>query len=750
LPARIFRRGNNNMVEPSFMIKLFTRGILFFTLIVMQLALPLQAQTINIADDDLLATLDDIAQGVDVVLVPPGSMLINADTELDPELEALLAQSNPNPFGGGGSTGGSGLPAAGDGADQAGSDAVIDGQQGITLNFQDTDIAGLVTLVAKVTGKNFIVDPRVKGKVTLVSGSPIPIDTLYDIFLSVLATYNFAALPSGNLTKIIPANLVKQNPTPTITDDGALPTNEQEITYIVTLKHASVNEILPIIRPLLPPTAHIAPHAGSNSLILTDRATNIRRVLSLIERIDKEQQGQLIKVIYIKNTDAKTLGQTIGQLAGSLNSDQAAKGLPVKQTLVQIDEGLNALVIRAPEKDFPVLEALVDQLDVPRESTGNVHVTYLKHAEATDLVKILNGIIQDKQAEGADGTPLAAKISVQADEITNSLVIRAEQKVFDELSEVINKLDVRRSQVFLEAIIAEVSERDGAVLGVDWTGTFKNSSGQEFTKATPTFAPEENGFNLGFINKYVRTLSGAVMPDLNIVLSALREDSNSNVISTPSMLTLDNEEAEIVVGQEVPFRTGGYTSSTGNTPGIGVNPFTTIERKEVGLTLKITPQINAGGAVRLEISQEMSRISPTTVEGAADLITDKRTINTTVLVDDGQIIVLGGLIRNDDKDVYERVPFFGDIPFFGAAFRKKSKQKEKINLMVFLRPSIIRKPSDLNMLTRERYQYMRTEQEESLPDTRYLLNDARNVGKQKPIQIPPLPENYGAVPSDER
>lgn len=727
------------------MIKLFTRVILVFTLAVMQLAMSVQAQTLNIADDDLLATLDDIATGSDIVLVPPGSRVITADTELDPQIDALIAQSDPNPFGGGGSTVGGGLPAATDGMDAGGNDAVIDGQQGITLNFQDTDIAGLVTLVAKVTGRNFIVDPRVKGKVTLVSGSPVPIESLYDIFLSVLATYNFAALPSGNLTKIIPANLVKQNPTPTITD-GELPVNEQEITYIVTLKHASVNEILPIIRPLLPPTAHIAPHAGSNSLILTDRASNIRRVLSLIERIDKEQQGQLIKVIYVKNTDAKTLGQTIGQLAGSLNSDEAAKGLPVKQTLVQVDEGLNALIIRAPEKDFPVLEALIDQLDVPRESTGNVHVTYLKHAEATDLVNILNGIIQDKQAEGADGTPLAAKISVQADEITNSLVIRAEQAVFDELAEVIKKLDVRRSQVFLEAIVAEVSERSGAIVGVDWTGVFNGPNGGEISKSSPTFEAEDNGFSLGFVNKYVRTLTGAAMPNLSVILTALREDSNSNVISTPSMLTLDNEEAEIVVGQEVPFVTGGYASTSGTTPGVGVNPFTTIERKEVGLTLKITPQINAGGAVRLEIAQEMSRISPTTVEGAADLITDKRTINTTVLVDDGQIIILGGLIRNDDKDVYERVPFFGDIPVIGAAFRKKSKQKEKINMMVFLRPNIIRKPSDLNQLTSERYQFIRTEEEEGLPDTRYMLNEPRELGrKQKSIQIPPLPDDFGAA-----
>jgi len=716
------------------MVKIFIRAMLAGVLLLTQLQSPLLAQTGGV-DDDLLSTLDAIA------LDTPAGPGVEDASQADQALAFLISQNDSNPFG----TAGQSLPAA---VDKPGGE-LVESEQGITLNFQDTDIAGLVTLVAKVTGKNFIVDPRVKGKVTLVSGSPIPVDTLYDVFLSVLATYNFAALPSGNLTKIIPANLVKQNPTPTITD-GELPNNEQEITYIVTLEHASVNEVLPILRPLLPPTAHIAPHAGSNTLILTDRANNIRRVLSLIERIDKEQQGQVIKVVYIKNTDAKTLGQLVSQLAGTLNSDEAAKGLPAKQTLVQVDEGLNALVIRAPDKDFPILEALIEQLDVEREEKGNVHVRYLKHAEATDLVTILNGIIQDKQAEASDGKPLAAKISVQADEVTNSLVIRADEKVYAELVEVIDKLDVRRSQVFLEAIIAEVSERDGAVLGVDWTGTFRNDSGQEFTKSEPTFSEEEGGFKLGFINKYVRTAAGVVMPDLNIVLSALREDSNSNVISTPSMLTLDNEEAEIVVGQEVPFRTGGYTSSSGDTPGIGVNPFTTIERKEVGLTLRITPQINAGGAVRLEIAQEMSRISPTTVAGAADLITDKRTINTKVLVDDGQIIVLGGLIRNDDKDVYERVPFLGDLPIIGVAFRKKSKQKEKINLMVFLRPSIIRRPGDLNMLTRERYQYMRTEQEESLPDTRLLLNDARNIGKQKPIQIPPLPKDYGAVPSEER
>lgn len=674
--------------------------------------------------DDSLLVIDSIAQN------STAAKSTGSKGEADSVLARLLAQSGSNPFDSvqkGGS-----LDPLGD-EDSAG--IKLDSEQGIKLNFQDADISALIALVAKVTGENFIVDPRVKGKVTLVSGSSVPVDTLYDIFLSVLATYNFAALPSGGFTKIIPANLVKQNPTPTITE-GELPRNEQEITYIVTLEHASVNEILPILRPLLPPTAHIAPHAGSNTLILTDRANNIRRVVSLIERIDKEQQSQVIRVIEIEHADATSLAQIIGQLAGTLNADEASKGAPVQQTLVQVDQGLNALIIRAPDKDFPVLQALIAELDVERAEESNVHVVYLKHAEAVDMVTILNGIIQDKVAEAEDGKPLAAKISVQADEVGNSLIVRAKQDVFDEIFGVIEQLDVRRSQVYIEAIIAEVLERDGEIIGVDWVGSFRNSSGQEISKVDPTFEVEENGFQVGFVNKYVRTLNGLVMPDLGIVLTALREDSNSNVISTPSMLTLDNEEAEIKVGQEVPFRTGSFASTGSTLP--NANPFTTIERKEVGLILRITPQINAGGAIRLEVSQELSRVSPTQVEGASDLITDKRTIETTVLVDDGQIIVLGGLMRTDESDTYERVPLLGDIPYLGAAFRKKSKKQDKLNMMVFLRPTIVRSPDDLNATTDERYEYIRTQEEESLPDTRYLLNQRPGVGETKPAQLPAL------------
>ncbi len=669
----------------------------------------------NAQEDGFMETLDLVVE--QATITDPLTRQFN----IDHAFENLIAQSNTNPYSSNNS-----------GAVGSGEDAVVlsEDQNSITLNFQDADIAALVSLVAKTTGKNFIVDPRVKGKVTLVSGSPVPADTLYDIFLAVLATYNFSAIPSGNLIKILPGNLVKQNPTPTYTGD-TLPDNEQEITYIVTLDHASVNELLPILRPLLPPTAHIAPHAGSNTLILTDRANNIRRVLSLIQRMDQEQQGQEIRVVYLKHANAQTMAQVISQLAGTLTSDDAAKGLPVQQTLVQVDEGLNALIIRAPEKDFPTLAALIEQLDVDRPEKGNVHVRYLKYAQAKDLVAILNGIVQDKQdATGDAAAAPSTKISVQADEIGNSLIIRAEEEDYKDLVTIIDQLDIRRSQVFVEAIIAEVSETDGAQLGVDWTGTYRNNDNQEFGKTSNTFSDNTGGLNLGFVNKYVRNLAGNVVPDLNLVLNALRDDSNSNIISTPSMLTLNNETAEIVVGQEVPFVTGQFTNNNNNTTTTDtttgttastVNPFQTIERKEVGLTLKITPQINDGGAIQLEIEQEISNVSPTTVSGASDLITDKRTISAKVLVDDGQIIVLGGLISSDSGDTYERVPLLGDLPLIGSAFRKKTKTSRKTNLMVFLRPKIIRTPSELDMLTRDRYEYLRTEEAESMPDTRKLL-----------------------------
>ncbi len=603
----------------------------------------------------------------------------------------------------------------------------VNGDDVITLNFQGADINALISLVSQVTEKSFIVDPRVKGKVTLVSGSGLPADELYDIFLSVLEVSNFAAVPSGNVVKILPKNLIKQHPTPTTDAPGV---NDEQITHIVTLEHASVNELLPILRPLLPPTDHIAPHAGSNTLILTGTAANISRTLSMIERMDKAQRGMDIRVIYLKHADAGKLSQIIGQTLASLNAESARTGQPPVNVSVQVDEGLNALVVQAPEQEFPVIQALIDQLDIERPEGGDTHVIYLKFAQATELVTLLSGL-QQPASQDETGAVQRAEVTIQADEQSNALVIRADQQDFEDIKVVIEKLDIRRSQVFVETIIAEVSVNKEAEIGVDWNSNRRTSSGGDLS-ANTGFSDTSGGFQVGFVDRLFTNLAGTVVPNLNVVLSALRGDSNTNIISTPNLLTLDNESAEIVVGQEVPFVTGNFTSnaSTTSTTNDGdnnagttgvVNPFQTIERKNVGLTLRVTPQINDGDTIRLEVEQEVSSVSPTTVQGASDLITDTRTINATVQVDDEQIIVLGGLIRDDSVDTHQWVPVLGKIPVIGALFRKKRKTAVKTNLMVFLRPKIIRTPDDLALLTEDRYEFIRNEEAESQPDTRRLL-----------------------------
>lgn len=608
------------------------------------------------------------------------------------------------------------------------------GEDIITLNFQGADINALISLVSQVTGRSFIVDPRVKGKVTLVSGVGLPADKLYEIFLSVLEVSNFAAVPSGEVIKILPKNLIKQHPTRTDESPGD---SDEQITHIVTLEHASVNELLPILRPLLPPTDHIAPHAGSNTLILTGTAANISRTLSMIERMDTEQRGISIRVIFLQHADAGKLAQIISQTLTSINAENARSGQPPMNVSVQVDEGLNAMVVQAPDDDFPMIQALIDQLDIERPEIGDTHVIYLKFAQASELVTLLTGL-QQPATQDETGAIARPEVTIQADEQSNALVIKADLKAFEDIRAVIEKLDIRRAQVFVETIIAEVSVNKEAEIGVDWSGNRRTSDGEDVSFSTG-FPESSGGFQLGYIDRFFTNLSGTIVPNLNVVLSALRGDSNSNIISTPNLLTLDNEVAEIVVGQEVPFVTGNFTSTAstttnnndGNNTGV-VNPFQTIERKDVGLTLRITPQINDGNTIRLEIEQEVSSVSPTIVQGAADLITDTRSINATVQVDDQQVIVLGGLIRDNSSDTHQWVPLLGKIPVLGALFRKKTKNAVKTNLMVFLRPKIIRTPEDLALITEERYEFIRNEEAESQPDTRRLLPD--DAPQLQPLQ----------------
>jgi len=491
------------------------------------------------------------------------------------------------------------------------------------------------------------------------------------VFLSVLEVHNFAAVGGEDgITKIVPSSLVKQSPTPT-SFVVPRPRGDEYITQVYQLKHTSVQELVPVLRPLLPPTDHFAAHAQSNTLVFTGTAANVKRVIKVIDRLDQPQIER------------------------------------------------------------------------------NIHVVYLRYAKAVDLVKLLSNVLTSRQqAAGAKGATPSEPINVQADESTNALVIQSAADDFVYIQEIVDKLDIRRAQVFMEALIAEVSTDMAQDLGIRWEFGDDNLQTGE-TSGSVGFSDVTGGLNIGYLQSLIENLRGEVVPQFQVVLSALQSDANTNILSTPTILTLDNETAEIVVGQEVPFVTGQYTS-TGTTtttdPDTGTtvtNPFQTIERKEVGIKLKLTPQINEGNAIRLVIEQEVSSISPTTVQGASDLITNTRSIKATVMIDNGEIIVLGGLIQDDFKDNVDKVPLLGDVPVLGHLFRKSSKNAVKQNLMFFLRPRIIRTRSDLAGFTAEKYRHIQEQQEESLPNTKHLLR------KEKPPVLPDVEiEDGGPARSD--
>lgn len=538
----------------------------------------------------------------------------------------------------------------------------------LTLNFQDADIHALINAVSKITGKNFIVDPRVKGKVTLVSSEELGPDQIYEVFLSVLDVHNIVAIESNGLVKLLPKAVAKTIPTPIKYGKTGI-RGDSQITEVYQLKYGSVRDIVPILKPLLPPTSHFAAHGPTNTIIITDTAANINRILSIVAKLDQE------------------------------------------------------------------------------DTVGDTHVIYLQHAQAEDIVGLLTDLIASYQKSG---NPKAAqqKISIQAHEATNALVIHAQDEQIKVIRSIISQLDIRRAQVFVETIIAEINEDRLGQLGISWDGTNVNSNGQ--ISGGTEYDIGKGGLRLGFLSGFVTSLTGERVPAFNIVLHALRSDSESNILSTPNLLTLDNEEAEIRVAQEVPFITGQFTTDVTNTavsPGVGlspiVNPFQTIERKDVGLILKLKPQVNAGNTIRLEISEELSNISQTRVQGASDLITNKRIIKSTVVVENGQTVVLGGLIADDLQNTVDGVLGLSSIPIIGGLFRNKQKQQRKLNLMLFIKPTIIRTKSDLVGFTERKYGAMRDRQVEANGRSEYLIRGLT------PSVMPPLNENPEITPIGE-
>ena len=610
----------------------------------------------------------------------------------------------------------------------------------VTLNFVNADIPSVVKAIGGPLGKNFIIDPRVTGNMNIVSQAPVSKELAYQILLSALRVHGYAAIEERGVVKIVPEADAKTSGI--VLDRGTQMSGDRIVTQIFTLQNESAAQLATVLRPLIAPNNFIGAYPGNNTLVITDYAENVKRIARIIASIDipASTDVQVIKLQYASAVDVVAL---LARLMPEVSPNPSNPGAPAKLA-VAVEPRTNSLLVRA---DTPALvtriKALVAGIDIPTAASGNIHVVYLRNAEATKLAETLRALMGGASSSAPSGPvsgsvagapPAAASAvssTIQAYAPTNSLVITAPDHVYNAMRIVIDKLDTRRAQVFVEALIVEVSTSIASEFGIQWQdlsgisrsganvigGTNFGGAGTNIIGAAGNITGVGTGLNIGVVRGTV-TIGGLQLLNLTALARALESDQRTNVLSTPNILTLDNEEAKIVVGQNVPFITGSFsqTGTSGSTT--TSNPFQTIERKDVGLTLRVTPQVAEGGAVKLKVYQEVSSVVQTTSSvRSADLITNKRSIENTVLVDDGQIVVIGGLIQDDTKNGENKVPFLGDIPFIGNLFKYQTKNRDKTNLMVFLRPYVLRDGKSVNSLTGERYQYIRNEQGNFIEDT---------------------------------
>ncbi len=609
----------------------------------------------------------------------------------------------------------------------------------VTLNMVDTDIRALITTVSEVTGKNFIIDPRVKGKVTVISSRPMGKDELYQVFLSILEVHGYSAIPRGDVIKILPQVEAKQSGIPTATQ-GHPGLGDEIVTRVIPIEYSDAQQLVPILRPLVPQQGHLAAFANTNVLIISDTAQNIRRIIRIIRRIDRPSTDE-IEIITLEHASAAEVVRILESLSKQQKSKK--KEAPGNALTIVADERTNSILLGGEKSQRLRLRAIISHLDSPIASGGNTQVFFLQYADAENLVPILSSVTETIKTSTARGKKIRistkSQVSIQADKSTNSLVITAAPDLMQSLRSVIEKLDVRRAQVLIEAIIAEVTTGKAAELGIQFYTANANFSGNNNgTFATSNLPGNQTGSvtavnpaapGVGLTLGGFSGLTGNFL-DLSVLLRAIESDDDSNILSTPSLLTLDNQEAEITVGQNVPFLTG-TTQTTGGL----ANPFQTIERKDVGVKLKVTPQINKGNTVKLEIEQEISSIAPTAVGvNTTDIVTNKRLIRTTVLVDDGATVVLGGLIEDKLTQSEQSVPLLGDIPIIGNLFKTRRSDKTKTNLMVFLRPVIMRDSKVSDKQTAKRYDFMRGKQQGVREQGVRLLDD-----KTSPL-LPPIDE----------
>ncbi len=648
----------------------------------------------------------------------------------------------------------------------------------VTLNFVNADIDAVVKAVAEITGRNFILDPKVKGTINIVSARPVPKSLVYPTLLSALRMQGFAAIETDGVVKIVAEADAKQQGGPV--SRGAVGADgDRLVTQVVILRNESAAQLVNVLRPLISPNNAIAAFPSANALVITDYADNVKRILRIVASLDQPPLGEPL-IVPVKYASALDMVAMLNKLQGDGGGQPNAPDLRDRVSLVA-DPRSNSVLVRSENPARAVrARQLIEQLDTPQRAGGNVFIVYLKNADATRVAEILRGLYGNTDRSFATGpaaaspqatatatsatatagmtgvspaatTPLtgsaalpastpivAGAATIQADPANNALIIMAPEAIYNNLRAVIEKLDVRRAQVFIEALIVELTADRAGEFGIQWqvltgadprrtgvqgiggTNFGARGGGTNIIDASVNLGSLAQGLNLGILNGSITIPGLGVISNLGLLIRALASDTRANILSTPTLLTLDNEEARIMVGSNVPFITGQY-ATTGSTS--TVQPFQTIERHDVGLLLRVKPQITEGGTVRMVLYQEVSRVDAGTTTNTTGPTLTKRSLESSVVIDDQQIVVLGGLIQDSFTDTTDKIPYAGDLPTFGQLFRYDTRTRTKTNLLVFLKPTVIRTAADGRRITSERYDYLRGEQSDIQPDQRWFWPD---------------------------
>jgi len=584
---------------------------------------------------------------------------------------------------------------------------MVTAQESWQINLKNADISAFISQVADITGKSFVVDPRVKGKVNVLSNGAMNDKAVYELFLSVLQVHGYAAVPSGDVVLVLQQNEVKQAGRSLTT--RASRDSQEVLTKVIPIQNTPALDLVPILRPLVAKYGHLAGVKSANALIISDHANNINRIEQIIHRLDKTGNEEL-EVIQLKEAWVGNVVTMLQSLDPAIFSKGGGKTQSVTSGSIRVvaDERSNRLIIKGEKNARERIRRLIEQLDQPSYFSGSAQVIRLQYADAKKLADLLKNLMNGASSSGGkDAKQVKGEVGIHADEELNALVVRAEPSLMKEINELVASLDVRRAQVLIESAIVEVTGGVNDALGVQWAIMDQDNpiSATNFSDAGPSISSIAAGLvsnnpSTGLIGNGLtigayKERNGS--PDFGAVLQAIESVSNTNLLSTPSIMTMDNQEAEIIVGQNVPFITGSTASSSNS------NPFNTIKREDVGVTLKVKPHIHDGQDIRLEVEASAESVSSTTVEGSSDLITNKRSIKTMILTGNEETVVLGGLIRDDVIETESKVPLLGDIPLLGALFRSSKTEKVKSNLMVFLRPTIVNSGEVSRRVTHDKY-----------------------------------------------